>query len=300
MIRISHYLPSAQFSLIVGAITVSGGLVFAAQYVTGPHEPATLAVAPTDQTQPSANPDWKQALVDIQAQSPGASLTQAPNPTAVSDLLSAAKTNNVTDTVGRTLLINLSAAKSQGLGSDIPTQNTLISQALAQIDPGRGTPAYTSASLTLSDDTQDAQKAYGNGVMAVVKSFPEASYSNTLLTMGNAIDSADSTKLAALSGIQAQYRAATAALVALPVPPTLAPLHLQIVNDLAAISKTFDDMRTVIADPLRGLAGLQTYETLTNELSRVFTNIAQDFPKNGILFNKDEPGSAWAQLLSQP
>jgi hypothetical protein len=59
-------------------------------------------------------------------------------------------------------------------------------------------------------------------------------------------------------------------------------------------------MQTTLSDPLRGLVGLQTYESKLDELARVFTNIAQNLNKDGILFNKSEPGSIWQSFLTSP
>ncbi len=46
-----------------------------------------------------------------------------------------------------------------------------------------------------------------------------------------------------------------------------------------------------------GIAGLTIFDSTTKELERLFTNIAQTFAQNGILFTKDEPGNTWAVLL---
>ena len=82
------------------------------------------------------------------------------------------------------------------------------------------------------------------------------------------------------------------------VPETLAPLHLQAVNAVGLVAASFGDMRAVLQDPLRGLGGMQRYQLKLGEVGRVFTAIAGIFSKNGILFNKDEPGQAWNVFLS--
>lgn len=293
---IVSYLPSAQFSIIVSSILVSGGLVLAADYITSPAEPPSVSASPT---QGGVDTKWQETLRAIQEQNPLGGLPPAPNPTAVAELLEAAQTPNITNTVARTLLINLSEAKSQGLGSDIPTQEALVANALSQIEQERGAPAYVSGDLTLSSETAAAHKTYGNGIMTILNLHPKASYMDTILAVGDAIDTSKGTKLGELTTIQAEYRAVARELAALPVPPTFVPLHLQVINDFARIAETYNDMKVVLEDPLRGLVGLQLYESLTNELGRVFINIAQAFSKNGILFSTEEPGSTWALLLQQ-
>jgi hypothetical protein len=292
-----RYLPSTQFLVIVGSIALSGGLVLAAQwYTNAPHMPSSLASGTP--TQQAAGGNWQQTLSAIQEESGTTPLTP-PNPETVGTLLDAAKTPNLTTTIGRSLLINVSAAKSQGLGSDMPTQDQLVEAARAQIESAHTANQYASGDLALSAQTADASRAYGNTVMSLLQAHPKANYRDTVIAVGRATDSGSTAELAPLSGIEQEYRALTQALLATPVPPNLAPLHLKIVNDLALMTASFDDMQVVLDDPLRGIAGLGIFDSTTGELGRLFISVGQSFAQNGILFSKDEPGSAWGPLAQQ-
>jgi hypothetical protein len=293
----SRFLPSAQFALIVGSIAASGGLVLAAQYFTGaPKIPSsTLAPAPAPTDLATVDPNWEQTLLAIQG--PTTSLTP-PASTTVATLLDAAKSTNVTTTVAQSLLVNLFDAKSQGLGSDIPTQDQLVAQAAAQIQQDKSAPAYQASDLTPSDQTPIALKAYGNAVMAAMAAHPKANYNDTLFALGYTTDSGDPAQIAKLASIQKEYRALAHDLALIPGPPTMMPLHLQIVNDLSYVADTYTSLEAAHDDPLKAIGGLQTYQSLIDETTRVFINIAQILKQNGILFNKDEPGAAWTSLLS--
>lgn len=294
--NIARYLPSTQFALIVSSIAISGGLVLAAQYYTTPHStPAQLA---EDTTNTPQNVDWQKTLQDIQAQS-GVSLPPAPDPSAVSTLLQAAQSQNLTDTVGKTLFINISNAKAQGLGDDTPTQNELIAQALGQIGAASDTPAYSLKDLQITAESTANLHAFGNSMMLVLQSHPAASAQQTILAMGRATDNHDSSQLADLSAIGKEYKAIARDLANTPVPQTLAPIFLQVVNDYVRMANTYSDMQAVLDDPLRGLQALQLYESLMQETTSLLTSIAGEFSKNGILFNKDEPGDAWSSFLLQ-
>ncbi len=293
---IVRYLPSTQFALIVFSILLSGGLVLAAEHFTNPEAragsgPSQLVVGTQN------NADWLQTLREIQAENSAYSLPAPPDESAVQTLLNAAKTKNLTETVGRTLLVNLSDAKAQGLGDDIPTQNKLIANAAAQIEIERGATIYTSGDLSAVENTGENVHAYGNDVMALLAAHPKASYYDTLLAIGYAADYQDPKKLESLSVTGEAYADLALALSKVAVPQTLAPLHLQVVNDFARIASLYPDMQAMIEDPLRGLGALQLYESLIQETARVFTNIAQQLSKNGILFNTSEPGSAWNSLF---
>lgn len=300
VIQLREYLPSAKFALMVGSVFVSAGLVIAAQAVTRPHTSSfTVGTDTTSVYGTVQNADWMKTLQDIQAQNPSSNLPAVPNPNSVQDLLQAATTPNLTETIGRTLFINLANAKSQGLGGDIPTQDALIANATAQINQDRGTPTYASSDLTSTPSSAGSLHTYGNAVMAILLKHPKASVRDTLIAIGYATDTNDQKKLADLGDIGKEYGAMAEDLAKVSVPMTLVPLHLQIVNDFTRVADTYTDMQQVLSDPLRGLSALQLYQSLINETGRVFTTIATGFSKNGILFNTDEPGNAWNLLLSQ-
>lgn len=292
-----RYLPSAKLVSIVLSLALSVGLVFAADRLTNQAAPATTIVA--DSAAPAtADAGWEAALYAIQAQN-ASSTFAAPDPNFVNNFLQAAQSPNVTDTVGKTLLINLSNAKSQGLGNDIPTQEQIVAAAAAQIKTQQASPSiYTAADLTIVLVSDSSLRAYGNGVMVALSKHPEASERATLLSIDYAVEGKDKNQGAILASIGAAYKAAATDLLVVPVPQTLAPLHLEVVNNLAHIGATYADMQTIASDPIRGLAGLQTYEALMDGGARVFTNIAQALNKGGIIFTKDEPGSAWSTFIS--
>jgi hypothetical protein len=293
-----QYLPSAKFTVMVGAVLLSGGLVVGAQYIThAPQSTAQLATADQQAAQAAQAAQWQQALNEVESQS-GVTAPQTPDANTVSTLLTAAESPNLTTQVGRTLLINLGDANAQGLGNDTPTQDQLIAQATAQINAVVSTSSYTNANLTLVAQNNASLRAYGNAVMTVLNNYPDANAQNTYTAIGTANDSQNPAALAELKTISTAYKSMTAALVATPVPQTFAPLQLELVNDFAAMASSYPDMETMLTDPLRGLAGVQRYASLLDEAQRVLTSIAQQLSKDGILFSKDEPGATWNAFLS--
>lgn len=286
------YLPSSQFSVIVVSIALAGGLILGAQYITAPKNNSAALLTPTN-TPPAG--DWKSNLDAIQATAPG--LPPAPDPDAVNALREAAKSSNVTTSVARSLFINLSDAGSQGMGGDIPTQEKLIADASAQINLTPKT-AYTSADLTTTAQTSATMHAWGNAVIKTFNAHPAANGSNALLAVGKATDYTDASALAPLDAISSSYAALASDLAAVPVPSTMAPLYLQLINNLSRMSDGAAEMKKTLDDPLRGIAGLQAFQTAGAEASRVLTTMADQLRKGGILFTKDEPGAAWSVFVS--
>ncbi len=286
------YLPSAQFMVIVASLLIAGGTVAGAQYyISSKNAPAALATATLEANRQA----WEDSLAEIQAQS-GITLPDTPSGDAVQTLLSQAQSGNLTDSIGRGLLVKLTNAGVQGLGSDIPTQETIIAEAIAQINASQRSPRPVE--LSLIEASEASLRSYGNAVMAVFAAHPKASSADTLLAIAKATDVQDKAQLAALEPIGRQYLALAEELSAVPVPTTLSPLHLRAVQNLYLVADTYPGMAQVVDDPLRGLAALQQYQLLMSETGRILTSIAEALRNGGILFTKDEPGSAWEIFLS--
>lgn len=290
---IRQYFPSMQFVTLVGALAISGGIVYAAQYITGRPQGAQLAA--TTSSVPS-DADWQKTLEEIQLNS-GVSLPEAPDRAVVDNLVAGVQSNNLTDSIARSLFIKLTDAKAQGLGNDIPTQEQLVAEATAALETEPST-IYTKADLTSVAQNNDSLRTYGNKVMATFTLYPKANAQAVLLAVGQAVDYNDAKYLSNLPAIEASYAALAADLADAPVPATLVPLHLQLVNDLAKMGGAVGNLRYMVSDPLRGIAGLSTFEGTGDEAVRVLTTIASTLRKGGILFSKDEPGASWSAFVS--
>ncbi len=291
----SSYLPSTQFVITLTSIVVASTLIYGARAYTSPQK-STAELQSAAQT--GGNDDWQATLNQIQEESAFAALPEPLSAETVASFLEEAQSSNLTESIGRSLLVNLSNAKSQGLGDDIPTQEQIINYATASFGPPVAQKTYTSADIILAPDTTEAKRVYGNAVMEVVRKHPGASASETLTAMARATDNNNASELESFTYIQNEYEAIIEELAGIAVPQTLVPLHVQMLNGLGKLSLSFDDMRAVLTDPLRGLQGLQHYQLMLGEVGRIFTTVAEMFNREAILFTKDEPGHAWSLLLA--
>ncbi len=295
-----RYLPSAQFTLIIVSVCTSGGLVWAANLFTEAHPAPEVRVDTGEQSLAvlAAQKNWEATLYAIQAGQASSLLPEAPNQNTVEALREAAQTTNVTATVGRTLLVDLTNAKAQGLGDDIPTQNQLIQSAAAHIGQSAPTRIYHQSDLALAADSATAMHTYGNALAVVLIKDSKHNYADTLTIVDNAIAQGDASLLKKLEPVAAAYKVLVADLLVVPVPKTLAPFHLALVNDFEQSVEAYPSIEVALSDPLRGLTALQTYKSLSEQELQMLINIARAFDKNGILFKTDEPGALWGLLLS--
>lgn len=287
-----RYLPSAQFLVIVGSLLIAGGTVAGAQYyISSKNAPSALTSAGLE----ASRQEWEESLAEIQAES-GIGLPQAPDPEAINSLITQAQSSNLTDSIGRSILARLTAANAQGLGDDIPTQDSIIAEASARVSASVA--AVQPPAITQVEPTEESQRTFGNGVMAAMGRHPAANSNDTMGIIAKATDTRITAPLSGLTAIGQEYGALARDLSLVPVPTTLAPLYQQVVRNIAAIATLYEDMKEVVDDPIKGLAAVQQYQELMAQTGEVLTNIAQTLKNGGILFSKDEPGSAWEIFLS--
>ena len=290
---IRPYLPSAQFSVLLGALLISGGLVYGAEYVNHPH---TSSGSLEDTSGGAPQNQLGVAYTNWQDEVGSSTVLATDNAIALQaqQLVEGVATNNLTDTVGRSLLINTMSAQGQGLGSDQPTQDQIMGDALSQIEQAPpSAKVYTSADITTVPDSKTALHTYGNTLATLIAAHPKASANATMAIVGLAIDEGNGSTLPTLDAVAKEYRALAKAVIQTPVPVQLSSFAVNIANNYVAIAATCATMELVQSDPLKGLAGVEAYNTLNTQNGKVFTQINSTFQNNGILFTTGDSGQAW-------
>ncbi len=287
--EIRSYLPSAQFTVLLLAVALSAGLVWGTQRFTNPPTyGSSVEISPL----PADDSAWRDELLAL-----GGSSTPPEVPGNVFSLVSAAQTGNLTESVGRSLLLSLSAAQAENRANDENAQLDILSSALAQTgSPSKQT--YAQTDLKVVADSSASLRAYGNGVMEAVRDHEKASWGIVAQAVGLAVDNGDSSQAAVIKAAAEDYRALAKELAALSVPQSFAALHVHLLNNFSAEADACEDMASILTDPLRGLRGFQNYQALTADVVSVFTALRDGLSRSGILFTKDEPGYSWNLLKS--
>ncbi len=292
--NIRHYLPSAQFAFLLAALVVSGALVGAAEYMASPHS-YVAALGGSDAGPAAYDQNWQEAFASSTAFQEAASLQET-----ASRLSQAAQTGNLTDSIGRSLLINAAAAQGQGVSGNELTQSQLVANALSQVkDASSAEPdAYSVADTTTVPDSAGALHTYGNALAAAAAKHPQATYAGTMTPVAVAVDTNDGTGLSKLSAVAQAYKELARDVIAVPVPSSLASSQVAIANNYARMASACGGLQAVLTDPARGLLALQEYSSLYNSTQTLYIKIAETFKSNGILFGGDELGSLWAKFVS--
>ena len=291
MQHIRAYFPSARFSVLAVAIAISAAVIWFAISLTTPHDTARIE---SSGSSIADNSDWQTAFASStafqDAQDLNAQATQ---------LIQAASSSNLTESLGRAILISAAAARGQGLGDDTMTQNRIIGGALSQINSTAVQPStvYAASDITIAPSSDGALHTFGNTLASTIESHTLANDLRALTTIGLAVDNSDPSILASFNPIASDYRALAKDVAAVPTPQTLAPTIAQLANNYTAMATECADMRTVLSDPVRGLSGLQAFNDLSMQNARLLATIAETFKNNGILYTVSEPGTAWSAFL---
>ncbi|MDE2213093.1 MAG: hypothetical protein KGJ34_00980 [Patescibacteria group bacterium] len=296
--NIRAYLPSARFGTLIGAVVISALLIYGALAIASPRTGGlenTNATTTSNGVFSYSSEDWQQAFASSTTfQSAQDIADQAQN------LIASSQTGNLTDTIGRSLVIGTSAATGQGLSGSTDAESQIVSSALSEIQNELSqVTLYTASDLMVVADSSSSLHDYANAIATAIGGHPQASYTNVILSVGFAIDNNNATTLAQLPATANAYQALAKEIIGIPVPNSLAGVQLQIANNYLEMSGSIGDMETVLNDPIRGLAGLQEYDALVSQSVTLYTQIAQTLQNDDILFGKGEAGTVWSSFLAQ-
>ena len=101
-----------------------------------------------------------------------------------------------------------------------------------------------------------------------------------------------------LNAIAPIYRSIGERLAHIQVPVAVSVQHLQLVNDYILSADLFPIISAQSKDPLKALIAMREYKDASTRQSGLYTEIADYFQSNAILFNKTEPGFFWASMTS--
>lgn len=293
MQNIRAYLPSARFGVLVGSLILSTVIIAAALAITQPRGIARIESA-GDGIQ-AENADWQAAFASSTAFGDAQRLNDQ-----AAQLIQDASTSNMTGTLGRSLLISLAAARGQGMGDDLATQNSVVASAVKQAtgSAAQKPDTYTQTDLSVVSDSNSAWHTYGNAVAQAFRDNPSANYNNVMVPVTSAMNANDASPLSQLPAIATAYRALAKEIISIPVPQTFANTQLQLANNNTRMADAIDNLSKIVADPATGLIGLQVYSSAFNKDEQLVIAAAKIMQNGGILFTADEPGHDWVVLAN--
>ena len=288
-IGIARYLPSRHFSLLAGALALSAGLIGAAWWTVSSASDESAQLVSANPPSALADQQWRTEFSSSTAMERAASLQMQ-----AQKLIEEASTSKLTDTLGRSILINLAAAQGQGLGPDDMTQGRIVNDALSRVQAISQPKSYYSvADANIVEDSRTSMHDFANTLATVAGHPIYADKYYVVYVVGTAIDTNSDAILKNLPAASAEYRAIAKNIMALPIPRSFAALAVQMANADMNLAVACDLLQQVHADPASGLAGLQEYSNLSDASIPLYSNVSKTLNRFGVTFAKGEPGNGW-------
>lgn len=185
-------------------------------------------------------------------------------------------------------------------GATPPTADetqSFVQNAVAQLEASRvRAAAYTTSDTNVKGQGVSSLKAYASGMdkafadNAVHLPFDELTY------FSDAVEKNDSTALSHVQEIGTAYTKTASEAVKVPVPEEAAAAHLAVVNAMAQLGNTIDDMASVNQDPIRAMLGLQSYPADAEQFATALQAMNAVFVADGVTLTETDPGHAFFEL----
>lgn len=223
------------------------------------------------------NEDWKKILVNVDNSAIDTTLISRNNTSAqVED------DSTLTDQMSRDFLAQylLAIKNNGGVSSDDASaiaQNTL---SLPEYTESVGA-TYISSNLKVSSKTDaDTLRIYRNRLYKIVNDRSSQIKDDPIAIVLSSMNSENERDLAKLDYIIKQSKGFLQDLLALEVPKSAIQVHLALLNVGSDITANLEAMRSVLGDPVRGLAGISEYAQNVMELQKILQNISNFFAIN--------------------
>jgi len=150
---------------------------------------------------------------------------------------------------------------------------------------------YAIESVRLSSDNTDAAlKRYGNEMGDILIRYGGGFTESEVDILILALETNDKKTLERLIPIVKAYEKTRDASLLVEVPPSVAFLHLDLLNDYQRLSETVDEMRVVLDDSLQGAVSLKSYVASVDHFTETMKELNNRFLARGIFFPATESG----------
>lgn len=185
---------------------------------------------------------------------------------------------------------------SQKSGTRVPRQaNQEVSTTIQTEIESKGSlwsNTYRKEELLITGSSNDELHEYGNRVIQTIQKHPKATVSEVSKALESSFTENDVEGNTVLLASQ-EYETLGEDLLSIPVPLLLSDLHLKAINEIKRAARAVRDMRFIVGDPLRALVALQIYRDSQNNTFLAFQAIKRHFEENNVIFEAEEPGTAW-------
>ncbi|MEK7669122.1 MAG: hypothetical protein AAB350_00825 [Patescibacteria group bacterium] len=194
-----------------------------------------------------------------------------------------------TDAVSVALVSNYLALKQSGVLTGESTQK-LIDQSLNYVGKTNLQKIDSSKLNLVADNGITSIAGYGENLGNMLRNNKPQTVKNELEIIGAAISSGEQSKLDELDTIITTYEKIKTELIKMPVPKTFIKAHLDLTNGVASMATALREAKNVLADPLRGLSGMQIYQEGGTKYKQALQATISFIMKNKVVYKQGSGG----------
>lgn len=224
-------------------------------------------------------------------------------PLVDSSLPPAPAAGTLTDAFAKSFFTLYLAAKQQNGGANLTQVQTqqIAQQAMAQFAAGiSAAPDFkTLQDLATASNTADALRAYATAAGTVFATNTANASTSEIVYLRQAVQDPanDAVPLAHIASIAKLYRQTAVGLATLPVPTSLAPYDLAIINAFARLSGILSDFTKVDTDPMAAMLAIQQYPAAIQQLGDGLIGINKVYITANVSFPQGDPGAAFVNII---
>lgn len=208
---------------------------------------------------------------------------------------------NETQKLGRRLFAEYAEKKQRGESFTEDDITSLLMPLAGSISPTKSAAQYTAADLTLGKtDTIAAFRRYGNEFGAIERRHSSPGAINELDALATFATTQNPDALKVLEVQSARYQNFAKEAIKMEVPPSVAVLHIDLLNTFSEYAHVLASVQAIENDPFGALLALQKIHPLTIDLYRNLQRVAHFFKEKDIVFPENEPGNLFTVIGSLP
>jgi hypothetical protein len=176
---------------------------------------------------------------------------------------------------------------------------TFVQSAIAELETSQvKTDAYAATDMKVAGNGGDALRAYAGAMDDAFAAHTVQLPYDELTYFSDAVEKNDATALKNVGLIGAAYVNVSRDAAKASVPDEAAAAHLALVNAMARLGNTINDMATVDDDPIRAMLGLQSYPGDLATFVSALGAMNQVFTGESVTIARDAKGGSFFHLMT--
>lgn len=205
------------------------------------------------------------------------------------------ETLNTTDKVAREFFVEYLSYKKGGRQLTDTELNSVINNAIAQVDSVTPKPTVTLSQISTIPDSPEAFKTFGNSLGKLYASHPFI-HGDERIFLKQLIETGDLAALAKLQSNATGYATFANELLATPSPQSVAKLHLNHVIAMQKHASMIAQFAEYVSDPLETYGAVSQYEIIVMELMNSIKAVQKALSSQKTTFGITEDGYEFMSL----